>query len=144
MERSRNSFTDESVLTDYFESMTFAQRLSEIMEVRGVNKTQLAKAMGVSSQAAGQWALGGHGPVVAKLWPMAEFLGVTVPELVAEPGSPISGTDLLPHRQTAIKFPQKPEEFTLVSAWGKMPEDMQVVLVKIALVLTPDITADAA
>lgn len=68
----------------------FGPRLIEIMAARGVNKTMLGRAMGVSTQAAGQWTLkNGHGLVVDRLWPMAEFLQVSPSDLVAEVGSPI-------------------------------------------------------
>lgn len=72
-----------------FESMSFAQRLTEIMADRDVNQSDLGRALKLTSQAVNQWTDGGTRPVGKRLGLIADVLDVTVSDLMAPPGSPI-------------------------------------------------------
>ncbi len=130
--------------------MDFAGRLTEIMRARGVNKTQLGKAMGVTSQAAGAWANGENGPVVSKLPAIAEFLGVSVPDLVAPVGAPFpdgGAGDGEGHVKQTGQFVHESEEISrLIQLWNGMSISMREALITLAIAIARETkrSSDAA
>jgi transcriptional regulator with XRE-family HTH domain len=107
--------------------MTFGPRLREILNQCQVTQTALAKGLGVSSQTVNQWATGTTGPVVAKLWPIAGYLGLDVTTLVDVVGSPIvrhNGDQLT--LSVGVDLPvdpgQRREAALLYRAWSDLDE----------------------
>ena len=72
--------------------MAFADRLREIMEIRGINQTDLARLVGVRSQAVTQWANVRTHPRGKRLEQIATALDVSSSDLMLPAGSPIPPT----------------------------------------------------
>lgn len=67
--------------------MSFIANLSRLMDERGVNQSDLARALDVEPQAVSQWfKRNGTTPRSFRYQLIADFLGVTVADLLAAPG----------------------------------------------------------
>jgi len=75
--------------------MSFGTRLRHIMKVRGVSQVALGNYVGVESQAVAQWVsrVKETTPHQSKLRKIAECLGVSVPDLMAEDGAPFGNNE---------------------------------------------------
>jgi transcriptional regulator with XRE-family HTH domain len=73
--------------------MSFSENLRAVMERGGVSQSELARRLGIRSQAVNQWLKpGGTAPRGARLHEIATALGVGLSELLAEtPGKPPDG-----------------------------------------------------
>ncbi len=59
-----------------------AERLRELRKISGLNKTQLAKKVGISDTAIGKWENGLQNPNINCLWKLANFFDVSVDYLI--------------------------------------------------------------
>lgn len=103
--------------------MTFSIRLAEIMKARRMNQSDVARALGITPQAVGQWGKhGGTMPTGAKLKKIADALSVTEADLVSPVGSPFADFGL----PAAISAPKKsrlvdkPDELALLEFWDDL------------------------
>jgi transcriptional regulator with XRE-family HTH domain len=64
----------------------FARNLSFLMRLRGISGVQLAKGVNKSASVVSRWLAGEHGPDLATLGEVAEFLEVPERALFVEPG----------------------------------------------------------
>lgn len=64
------------------EAETFGQRLERLLEKRNKEKSQLAEYLGVSPSNVTRWIAGEFKPKIKKRQKIAEFLGITVEELM--------------------------------------------------------------
>lgn len=58
--------------------MKFAERLSALMQERGINKLSLGKAIGISDRVVGSWVKGENGPKLENALTVAEFFDVSI------------------------------------------------------------------
>ena len=65
-------------------------RIKELREAKGMNKTELARAMDVDLAAVHRWETGTAMPLAAKLPKLADLLGCSIDELYGRPGPPDS------------------------------------------------------
>ena len=62
----------------------FAKNLTFYMEEKDINRTELAKLMGVSHVVAAEWARGVKYPRIDKRQKLAEIFGVSISDLIAD------------------------------------------------------------
>ena len=65
-----------------FSSEAFAQRLSELMQEKDVNQSQLAKITNVSNEAVSAWLLKKREPMVSSLCKIAIFFDCSLEYLI--------------------------------------------------------------
>lgn len=65
----------------------FGAKLRELRTARGLSQEQLAHAAGLHRAVVGFIERGERDIGISQLWPLAEALDVTVPDLLAEPHS---------------------------------------------------------
>ena len=102
--------------------MNFAGRLREILLQRGKNLSDLARHMGVTSQAVGQWGNSTH-PTIDKLPDIAKYLGVTIPELMSPVGAPFAGSGLTGGPPEVTRLVYKRDEIALLDFWDDLTPD---------------------
>ncbi len=132
--------------------MTFAARLREILDERGVDQTELATALGLTSQAVNQWVkTDGTRPRGKRLDAIAECLDITVDDLMMPPGSPIPrrrGARLgKRHSEQAGEFVHESEEIRrLIQLWNGMSIGMKEALMTLAIAIAREThkSSDAA
>lgn len=64
--------------------MSFAKNLARLMETRGVDQSELARRLKISSQAVNQWVKRGTHPTHARAQMLADVLGVSMDDLFAD------------------------------------------------------------
>ncbi|AIL60912.1 XRE family transcriptional regulator [Pseudomonas alkylphenolica] len=67
---------------------TLPQRIAQAREKKGLNQSELARAIGVSPQAVQGWESGKASPRGNRLTELSKILGVSVQELLVGPGQP--------------------------------------------------------
>lgn len=105
--------------------MIFYRRLKEIMDAKGVSKSQLARDLGITPQAVGQWGkAGGTMPVGDKLARIASILDVSMPELMSDVGAPFrSGRSAHPVQpQKHARLVDQPDQIALLDLWEDLAE----------------------
>lgn len=123
--------------------MTFAARLSEILEDRGLTKSDLARSLGITSQSVGQWDSGVKPtrPRGKRLDDIAKLLDVTASELLADPGEPFRDKGLAKSQVPAPAEPgvgdpvQKDQQAAVVSTWKELPQEDKDLLIGVLNVL---------
>jgi transcriptional regulator with XRE-family HTH domain len=103
--------------------MTFKLRLREIAQARGTNLSGIARELGITSQAVGQWgAPGGTMPVGAKLKDIARILDVTESDLLAPVGAPFrgSGAALPVDAPKKTRLVDDPDQLALLDFWDDL------------------------
>lgn len=104
------------------------------MDARGTNKSRLARQLGITSQAVGQWGKpGGTMPTGEKLEWIASKLGVSVAELMSEVGTPFRDSDPTqpgsPPKVTRLV--DQPDELALLEFWDDLPQEERVRVFRI-------------
>lgn len=114
--------------------MTFAARLREIAEARQTTPSGVARALGITPQAVGQWGKpGGTMPTGAKLKKLADFLRVTEGDLFLPVGAPILGSR--PH--FSVDPPEKsrlvnqPDQLALLEFWDSLEHEERMRVFRI-------------
>ena len=107
--------------------MKFSARLTEILAARSMNKSDLSRALNVTPQAAGQWALGGHGPTVARLQKIAAALDVPPADLLMPPGSPISGDGTVLGYWVRDQFVDSPDQPRQLDTPGQASQHVKLL-----------------
>lgn len=111
--------------------MSFADNLRAAMKRANVSQSELARRLGIHSQAVNQWLKpGGTAPRGARLVEIAEAIGVELSALLAEPRKGRRGPD--DQRLGAI-----------VAAYATMDETNRETLARVALSMTRDASPGA-
>ena len=109
--------------------MIFYRRLKEIMDAKGITKSQLARGLGITPQAVGQWGKdGGTMPVGDRLARIASILDVSIPELMSDVGLPFREFRS-PHPvqpQKHARFVDEPDKLALLDLWDDLSESDRV------------------
>lgn len=113
------SFGDATPPPLIFESMSFGERLREIIEARGTDQSKLAKNLHISSQAVNQWVNARTAPRGGRWHEVCKLLNVTVDTLLAPPGSP-------------IEEPGRDGRSHLIAAFDMLDPDDQAIVLGIA------------
>lgn len=61
------------------------ERIKELAEAKGISVKALERQTGLANGTISKWN-GNRGPTIASLKPVAEYLGVTIDELIKEEG----------------------------------------------------------
>lgn len=108
----------------------FARNLRHYLEERGHNQSDLCKYMGVSSATASDWCNGRKMPRADKIQSMANWLNVSIGELMDEKSKDES-TDYYLNEETAKAaqeiFENKELRLLFDTARDAKPEDIQTV-----------------
>lgn len=75
-------------MTEKEQKEIFASNLNYYLDKKGIEKIQLAEAIGVTKGAVTQWTQGLTTPRMGKVQAIANFLGVRTTDLINERGNP--------------------------------------------------------
>lgn len=116
--------------------MKFAERLSALMQERGMNKLSLGKAIGISDRVVGSWVKGENGPKLENASTVAEFFGVSIDYLAGR-------TDV---REVGIKKEPVPgmseNGREMLELYEQLPEREQLLLLGRLQEMTTPILGD--
>jgi transcriptional regulator with XRE-family HTH domain len=65
-------------------------KLRKLRQLRGLSRTRLARALGVSRQTVNYWETGRNGPDEANMAKLAQMLGVQMEDLITEDESNVA------------------------------------------------------
>ena len=103
------SAKDGTTMTEQDQIRIFMNNLKRLMDEKNVTQKELADAIGVSPQAINFWCTGRNLPRMDKIQNLANYFGVTTPDLINEHDSSLEET-----LQEA--FDRRPEMRTLFDA----------------------------
>lgn len=102
--------------------MSFAERLSELIEENGLNNLKLSKATGVSDSLIGEWRKEKKRPNLDNLLLLADYFAVTVDYLVGRSDARIFETK----KEPALEISENGQE--MLKLYEQLPEREQLLL----------------
>lgn len=102
--------------------MKFAERLTGLMQERGMNKLSLGKAIGISDRVVGSWVKGENGPKLENASAVADFFGVSLDYLAGRSDVREVGTK----KEPAPVISGNGQE--MLALYERLPEREQILL----------------
>ena len=104
--------------------MSFGPHLALLMAEAGVDQSELARRLGLTSQAVNQWINEGTVPDLRKLERIADALGITLPRLVDWQRTSAGQINA----ENIADLPHKASELDLLAIWRGISDTGQIAL----------------